>query len=370
MNPNSLFLQACLGQKTSRAPVWIMRQAGRYLPEYRAIRSKTTFLGLCKTPELAAEVTLQPVDYLGVDAAIIFSDILIVPEAMGQGLTIEEKMGPRLFPLIQSSTDLKKLSIPKPEKAYDYLGKAIRLVRKQLDERNITRPHTPSPRGRGEYKEEAIPLIGFAGSPFTLMAYMVEGQGTKDFKQVKKLLYENKKLAHQLLQKVTRAVIDLLNYQIESGVQAVQIFDSWGGVLSAPDFLEFSLAYVEEVIAGIKNKRVSSSDMIPIIFFAKGTGQYLEKIKSCGANGISLDWTVDLSWARKILGKKIAIQGNLDPTVLLSPPKVIREEVAQVLSQLNSKQAYIFNLGHGITPDVSPENAKYLVKCVKEISSK
>ncbi len=339
----SIFLQALQGKKTERAPIWIMRQAGRYLPQYRAIRSKTTFLGLCKTPELAAEVTLQPIEYLGVDAAIIFSDILIVPEAMGQGLSIEEKVGPRLFPIIQTQSDVDKLQLPPPEKAYDYLGNALRLVKKQLPEN--------------------IPLIGFAGSPFTLMAYMVEGQGTREFKLVKKLIYENPKLAHQLLKKVTQAVIQLLNFQVECGAQTLQIFDSWGGVLSSEDFKEFSLQYVEEVIAGISNKN------IPIIFFAKGTSQYLERIKSCGAQGISLDWTVDLNWARKILGEEITIQGNLDPLVLLTNPDTIREKVKQVLAQIDPKQSYIFNLGHGIVPEVPPENAKYLVECVKELSA-
>lgn len=342
--PEPLFLRACWGEKTERAPVWIMRQAGRYLPEYRAVRSKTTFLNLCKTPELAAEVTLQPVDLVGVDAAIIFSDILIVPEAMGQQLTIEENQGPRLFPIIQNISDIQKLKKPKPEKAYAFLGKALKRVRKQLP---------PS-----------IPLIGFAGSPFTLMAYMVEGQGSKEFEKVRKLLSENPKWAHALLDKLATAVTDLLNYEIESGAQAVQIFDSWGGILNEKDFLKFSLAYVKKVISKLKRKNV------PIIFFAKGTGAYLKKIKNCGADVISLDWTVDLKNARKILGKKIAIQGNLDPMTLFSTPLMIRDAVEKVLAQVNPRQGYIFNLGHGILPTTPPEHAKYLVKCVKELSAK
>lgn len=339
-----LFIRACFGEKTERAPVWIMRQAGRYLPEYRAVRSQTTFLGLCKTPELAAEVSLQPVDLVGVDAAIIFSDILIVPEAMGQTLTVEEKQGPRLFPVISTAADVKKLKKPKPEKAYAFLGKALKLVRKQLP--------------------DSIPLIGFAGSPFTLMSYMVEGQGTKEFEKVKTLLQENPKLAHALLEKLSDAVADLLNYKIKCGAQAVQIFDSWGGILNEKEFVKFSLAYVKKVIKKLKRKKV------PVIFFAKGTGDYLKKIKSCGADVISLDWNVDLKWARKILGKKIAIQGNLDPMTLFSTPSMIKDAVEKVLSQVNPRQGYIFNLGHGILPTTPPEHAKYLVKCVKELSAK
>jgi len=356
-----LFLRACWGEKTERAPVWIMRQAGRYLPEYRKIRSKTTFLNLCKTPELAAEVTLQPVDLIGVDAAIIFSDILIVPEALGQKLTIEEKQGPRLFPVIQNSSDLKRLKKPDPEKAYSFLGQAIQLVRKELDRRIVTLPLTPSPRGRGQ-GEGGVPLIGFAGSPWTLLAYMVEGQGSKNFEKVKKLIYENPKLAHQLLSKLADAVTDLLNYEIECGAQAVQIFDSWGGVLGPTEFFEFSLDYVERIIANLNRKNV------PVIFFAKGTGHHLAEIKDCGADVIGLDWTIDLAWAQKILGKKVAMQGNLDPLVLFSSQKVIREAVKKLFSSLNSRQSYIFNLGHGILPQTPPENARYLVKCVKDYS--
>ncbi len=342
MSSSPLFLRACWGEKTERAPVWIMRQAGRYLPEYRKIRSKTTFLKLCKTPELAAEVTLQPVDLIGVDAAIIFSDILIVPEALGQKLTIEEKQGPRLFPVIQNSSDLKRLKKPIPEKAYSFLGKALQLVRKELNSK--------------------IPLIGFAGSPWTLLAYMVEGQGSKNFEKVKKLIYENPKLAHQLLSKLADAVTDLLNYEIESGAQAVQIFDSWGGVLGPAEFFEFSLDYVERIIANLNRKNV------PVIFFAKGTGHHLSEIKDCGADVVGLDWTIDLAWAQKILGKKVAMQGNLDPLVLFSSQKVIRESVKKLFASLNPRQSYIFNLGHGILPQTPPENARYLVKCVKELS--
>jgi len=337
----ALFLRACFGEKTERAPIWIMRQAGRYLPEYRKVRSKTSFLNLCKTPELAAEVTLQPVDLVGVDAAIIFSDILIVPEAMGQKLSIEEKQGPRLFPTIQSASDAKKLKKPDPEKAYAFLGDALRLVRQELP--------------------EGVPLIGFAGSPWTLLAYMVEGQGSKNFEKVKKLIYENPKLAHQLLSQIADAVTELLNFEIESGAQAVQIFDSWGGLLGPEEFFEFSLDYVERIIANLNRKGV------PVIFFARGTGHHLEGIQDCGADVIGLDWTVDLAWAQKVLGRKVAMQGNLDPLVLFASPKVIRESVKRLFSKINTRQGYIFNLGHGILPQTPPEHAKYLVKCVKSL---
>ncbi len=336
---NSLFLRACFREKTERTPIWIMRQAGRYLPEYRKVREKVSFLKLCKTPELAAKVTLQPIELLKVDAAIIFSDILIVPEAMGMKLSIEEKQGPRLNPPIRQTSDLKKIKIPKPEKAYDYLGNAIRWVKKELNGK--------------------VPLIGFAGSPWTLLAYMVEGQGSKDFLQVKKFVYDQKKSAHQLLDSLTRAVSDLLNYQIESGAEAIQIFDSWGGILSRDDFFEFSFPYVQKVISKIKRKN------IPVIFFAKGTGQHLEKIISCGADVISLDWTIDLGWASSIAKNKVALQGNLDPCLLFASPKNIREETKNILRKIPENQSHIFNLGHGILPKTPVESVKEMIRFVK-----
>lgn len=336
----SLFLRACFREKTERTPIWIMRQAGRYLPEYRKVREKVSFLKLCKTPELAAKVTLQPIDILKVDAAIIFSDILIVPEAMGMKLSIEEKHGPRLTPPIRQVSDLKKIRIPKPEKAYDYLGNAIRLVKKELNGK--------------------VPLIGFAGSPWTLLAYMVEGEGSKDFLQVKKFVFDQKKSAHQLLNLLTTAVGDLLNYQIESGAEAIQIFDSWGGILSRDDFFEFSFPYIQKVISNLKRKN------IPIIFFAKGTGQHLEKIISCGADVIGLDWTVDLGWASSIAKNRVALQGNLDPCLLFASPKKIREETNRILQKIPKNQGHIFNLGHGILPKTPVENVREMMRMVKK----
>ncbi|MFO1519391.1 MAG: uroporphyrinogen decarboxylase [bacterium] len=338
----SLFIRACFREPTERTPVWIMRQAGRYLPEYRKVREKTTFLNLCKTPELAAQVTLQPIDILKVDAAIIFSDILIIPEAMGMGLTIEEKVGPKLFPTVKTVHDLKRLKRPKVEKAYDSLGRAIQLVRKRL--------------------EGKVPLIGFAGSPWTLLVYMVEGGGSRDYAKVKRFIYDQKKTAHQLLKTLSDAVADSLNYQIECGAQAVQIFDSWGGILDPESFQEFSLSYAERVIGRLNRKDV------PVIFFAKGTGHQLKRIASCGADVISLDWTVDMAWARKIAKGRVALQGNLDPCLLYCSRSRIRQGVKEVLKKAG-KKGHVFNLGHGILPDVPPENARYLVECVKELSS-
>jgi len=324
--------------------VWIMRQAGRYLPEYRKVREKTSFLKLCKTPELAAQVTLQPVELLGVDAAIIFSDILLIPEAMGQKLTLEEKEGPKLFPVLKSASDLKRLKTPRADKAYEYLGKAIGLVRRSL--------------------KPEVPLIGFAGSPWTLLTYVVEGGGSREFSRVKRLVYGEPKLAHAFLKRIARSVTDSLNYQIEAGAQAVQIFDTWGGVLTPEAFREFSLEYVERVIDGLKRRGV------PVIFFAKGSGSQLERIARSGAQVLSLDWTVDLTWARKAVDGKVALQGNMDPHILRTSPERIRAGVKEILKKMRPGQGHIFNLGHGILPDTPPEHAKYLVKCVKEESKR
>ncbi len=342
ISTHSLFLDACFKKPTPRAPIWIMRQAGRYLPEYRAVRSQVSFLKLCKTPELAAEVTLQPIDILGVDAAIIFSDILIVPEAMGQTLTLKEKEGPRLFPEIRSAAEIQKLKRPDPEKAYRFLGDAIRLVRKELTGR--------------------APLIGFAGSPWTLMSYMVEGRGSQNFLYLKSLIYQNRALAHRMLKKITQAVTDLLNFQIESGAQAIQIFDTWGGILTPEDYFEFSFPYIQQVIAQLNRKG------LPVIFFARGRGDQLESLSKSGADVVSLDWTVDLKQAHRVMHQKVALQGNLDPIVLFSKPAHIRERVQKILQKVNPRRGYIFNLGHGILPNTPVEHVKYLVKTVQSLS--
>ena len=341
---NDLFLRACKRKPVERTPIWIMRQAGRYLPEYRAVREKADFLTMCKTPELAAEVTIQPVDIIGVDAAIIFSDILVIPEAMGMKLEMHEGKGPIFHNPIRNENDAKSLKKIDPIKDLKYVLDAVSLVKKELDGR--------------------VPLIGFAGSPWTLLTYMVEGKGSKNFSNVKSLIYNNPALAHSVLTKLADAIADYLSAKIEAGADAVQIFDTWGGILSQDDFEEFSLRYVEMIISNIKRKKE------PVIFFPKGVHYKLEKISRCGADVIGLDWTMNIGKVRKEIGEKVALQGNLDPTVLYATEEKIKEEAIKILSLYGKGSGHIFNLGHGILPDVNPEKAKYLVKVVKEESGK
>lgn len=339
---NDLFLRACKRQPVERTPVWIMRQAGRYLPEYRAVREKADFLTMCKTPELAAAVTIQPVDLIGVDAAIIFSDILVIPEAMGMRLEMHEGKGP-IFPHpIRNEADAKKLKTIDPSKDLKYVLDAISLTKKELCGR--------------------VPLIGFCGSPWTLLSYMVEGKGSKNFLRVKSLLYNNPALAHSVLNKLADAAADYLSAKIEAGANAVQIFDTWGGVLSQNDFEEFSLRYIEKIISGIKRKDE------PVIIFAKGVHYSLEKIVGAGADVIGLDWTMDIGKVRKEIGDRVALQGNMDPAILYANKEKIKEETKRILSSYGKGTGHIFNLGHGILPDVKPENAKFFVDMVKEES--
>lgn len=339
---NDLFLRACKRQNVDRTPIWIMRQAGRYLPEYRAVRAKADFLTMCKTPELAAEVTIQPVDIIGVDAAILFSDILVIPEAMGMHLEMNEGKGPVFPNPIRTSDDAKKLKSIDPTSELKYVLDAVSLTKKTLDNR--------------------VPLIGFSGSPWTLLTYMVEGKGSKNFSEVKKLIYNNPELAHSILDKLANTVADYLSAKIEAGCNAVQIFDTWGGILSQKDFEEFSLRYVEKIISQIKRKDE------PIIFFAKGVHYKLDKIASVGADVLGLDWTMDLGQARNLVGNKVALQGNMDPTVLYANKDYIREETKRILSSFGNGNGHVFNLGHGILPDIDPENVKALIKYVKEES--
>ncbi len=339
---NDLFLRACKRQPVERTPIWIMRQAGRYLPEYQAVRAKADFLTMCKTPELAAEVTIQPVDIIGVDAAIIFSDILVIPEAMGMQLEMHEGKGPVFYNPIRSESDAKQLKKVVPEKELEYVLDAVRLTKKELDGR--------------------VPLIGFSGSPWTLLTYMVEGRGSKNFSEVKKLIYNNSKLAHRLLNDLSDVIADYLSAKIEAGCNAVQIFDTWGGILSQKDFLEFSLPYVQKIISQIKRKDE------PVIFFAKGVHHNLEKMVDTGADVLGLDWTMNLGEVRKRVGDRVALQGNLDPTVLYADRNYIKQEVISVLQSFGEGNGHIFNLGHGVLPDVDPENVKALVRFVKEES--
>jgi uroporphyrinogen decarboxylase len=327
-----------------RTPVWIMRQAGRYLPEYRAIREKYDFLTMCKTPELAAEVTIQPVDIIDVDAAIIFSDILVVPEAMGLKLEIEEGKGPIFHKAIRTGSDIKTLKRIDPYTDLKFVLEALSLTKKELNCR--------------------VPLIGFSGSPWTLLTYMVEGKGSKDFTQIKKFILNESKLAHNLLNLLADTVADYLSAQIESGANAVQIFDTWGGILSQDDFEEFSLFYITKIIDRLKRKDEQ------VIIFSKGVHYKLKKLAKSGADVIGLDWTMDLGKVRKKIDRKVALQGNLDPMVLYAKQEKIKAEAVKVLDSFGEGSGHIFNLGHGILPDVDPENVKYLVKVVKEESKK
>ena len=341
---NDLFLRACKRLPVERTPVWIMRQAGRYLPEYRAVREKADFLTLCKTPELAAEVSIQPVDIIGVDAAIIFSDILVIPEAMGMELELIESKGPVFSHPLRNENDLKMLNPIDPSKDLKYVLDAVALTKKELNNR--------------------VPLIGFSGSPWTLMTYMVEGKGSKTFSNVKKLIYNNPALAHKILDKLSTAVSQYLSAKIEAGVNAVQIFDTWGGILTPHEFREFSLEYISKVISNIKRNDES------IIVFSKGVHYKLNELADSGADVIGLDWTMDIGEVRNQIGNKVALQGNMDPTVLYANNNAIKNEVIRILNSFGEGAGHIFNLGHGILPDIEPEKAKAMVQFVKEESKK
>ncbi len=340
---NDLFLRACRRQNVPRTPVWMMRQAGRYLPEYRAIRAKVDFLTLCKTPHLAAEVTMQPVDILDVDAAIIFSDILVVPEAMGMKLIIEEGKGGPVFPSpVRSRADIEKLSVPDPGAELRFVLEAIRQTQKSLAGR--------------------VPLIGFSGSPWTLASYMVEGHGSKNFRSVKELIYNEPALAHLLLEKLTRSVLAYTIAQVGAGADAIQIFDTWGGILAPDAFEEFSLRYIGEIVSGL------GSTGVPVIVFCKDCGHSMEKIAATGCHVVGLDWTIDIGVAREKIGGKAALQGNLDPVVLYARPEQIRRQVRSILEKYGKGPGHIFNLGHGILPDVPVDHAKAFINAVREES--
>lgn len=339
---NDLFLRACRREKVERTPIWMMRQAGRYLPEYRAVRANSDFITMCKTPELAAEVTLQPIDLIGVDAAILFSDILVIPMAMGMDLEMVESKGPVFHNPIRSKEDAKSLKKVDVQKDLKYVLDAVELTKKELNDR--------------------VPLIGFSGAPWTLLTYMVEGKGSKNFSEVKKLIYNNPKLAHKLLDQIADVVTDYLNAKIEAGCNAVQIFDTWGGILSQTEFFEFSHEYITKIISGLKRKDE------PVIVFAKGVYYKLKRQIRCGCDVLGLDWTMDIGRVRTRLGDRVALQGNLDPSILYAKKDVIAEKAMGVLESFGEGTGHIFNLGHGILPDVPPENAKFLVDFIKESS--
>ena len=342
---NDLFLRACRGEPVERTPVWMMRQAGRYLPEYRAVRAKHDFLTLCKTPELAAEVSIQPVEIVGVDACIIFSDILVVPEAMGMELIIEEGKGGPQFPHpIRSRADIDKLAVPDPNHRLKFVMDALRLTRKHLANR--------------------VPLIGFAGSPWTLATYMVEGKGSRSFRHIKELVYDNPRDAQALLDKLARSVASYLNAQLEAGAEAIQIFDTWGGILPPDEFREFSLRSISQVLQLLRRNDA------PVIVFCKDCGHSLEAIADTRPDVVGLDWTVDIGRARDMVGSYVALQGNLDPAILYASPEHIQAAVRKILEKFGKGSGHIFNLGHGILPDVPVEHAKAFIEAVKAESPK
>lgn len=347
MLKNDSFLKACGKEPADYTPIWIMRQAGRYMKEYRVIRKKVDFLTMCKTPELVTEATLLPVDILGVDAAILFSDILIPVEAMGVSVRFTDKGGPVLSDPVRSETQIESLSIPGPaesEERMPFIAESIRLILQALDSR--------------------VPLIGFSGAPFTLATYMVEGETSKSFTWIKRIMYSNPALLHNLLNKVTTAIIHYLNIQISAGVHTVQLFDTWAGALSPEDYKEFALPYAERVIEGIDRKGC------PVILFSNGVSSILEYMVSSGADVIGLDWRIDIGDARKRAGDSVALQGNLDPCVLYAGPSVIRRHVSSILERYGTGTGHIFNLGHGILPDTPVDHAKALVEIVHEESSR
>mgnify|MGYP001812948324 FL=1 len=344
---NDRFLRALLRQPVDRTPIWMMRQAGRYLPEYRATRKQAgSFLDLCKNAELACEVTLQPLRRYPMDAAILFSDILTVPDALGLGLYFEEGEGPRFRKTVRSEADLAGLNSIVAEDDLGYVMNAVRTIRRELG---------------GQ-----VPLIGFTGSPWTLATYMVEGGSSKDFARVKALAYDQPRLMHALLSLLADAVGDYLSAQIRAGAQAVQIFDTWGGSLSAAGYLEFSLEYMRRVIARLPSE--ADGRAVPVIVFTKGGGQWLNAIAGCGAQAVGIDWTTDIGVARQLIGDRVSLQGNMDPSMLFASPARIREEVAAILASYGEGTGHVFNLGHGITPGVDPEHVTAFVDAVQELS--
>ena len=339
---NDIFLRALRREPTPYTPIWIMRQAGRYLPEYNATRAKAgSFLTLAKTPELACEVTLQPLDRFALDAAILFSDILTVPDAMGLGLSFAQGEGPRFAHPLRDEPAIARLAVPDMN-ALRYVFDAVTLIRRELNGR--------------------VPLIGFSGSPFTLACYMIEGGGSDDFRHVKTLLYARPELLHRILGINAQAVVAYLNAQIEAGAQAVMLFDTWGGMLSDAAFREFSLAYSREVMSGLI--RESEGAVVPRILFTKGGGQWLEAMVDSGADALGIDWQTDLGAARRRVGAKVALQGNMDPMTLFAPPAAIEAEARRILESFGTGPGHVFNLGHGVSQHTPPEHVHALVEAV------
>ena len=344
---NDTFLRALLRQPTPYTPVWVMRQAGRYLPEYNATRARAgSFLGLAKNPDYATEVTLQPLARFPLDAAILFSDILTVPDAMGLGLYFADGEGPKFERPLRNEWEVRNLFVPDPHEHLRYVIDAVAQIRKALDGR--------------------VPLIGFSGSPYTLACYMVEGGGSSDFRLIKSMLYGRPDLLHEILSVNARAVTAYLNAQIEAGAQAVMLFDTWGGSLSDAAYREFSLPYMQQVMSGLIHE--AGGERVPRIVFTKGGGLWLEDIAAIGVDAVGLDWTVNIGAARARIGSTVALQGNADPSILFAPPERIRTEVAAVLESYGRGPGHVFNLGHGISQHTDPERLGVLVDAVHDLS--
>ncbi|MDO3381043.1 uroporphyrinogen decarboxylase [Gilvimarinus algae] len=344
---NDRFLRALMREPVDVTPVWMMRQAGRYLPEYRATREKAgNFMGLCGNPERACEVTLQPLERYPLDAAILFSDILTIPDAMGLGLYFETGEGPKFKKTVRSEADVQALKVIDPAKDLPYVLDAVSLIRRELGGR--------------------VPLIGFSGSPWTLATYMIEGGSSRDFRHAKQMLYNTPERMHQLLDTLAQSVTRYLNAQIRAGAQAVQIFDTWGGALSHAAYQEFSLKYLAQIVEGLI--REHEGRRVPVILFTKGGGQWLEAMANTGADALGLDWTTDIGAARDRVGNQVALQGNMDPSLLYAQPERIRQEVSSILASYGKGAGHVFNLGHGITPEVDPEHAGAFIRAVHELS--
>ena len=341
---NDLLLRALLRQPTPRRPIWLMRQAGRYLPEYRATRARAgNFMAMCTNPQIACEVTLQPLERYPLDAAILFSDILTIPHAMNLGLAFEAGEGPKFERPVRSRADVDRLGVPDPGQELRYVIDAVALIRREL-------------RGR-------VPLIGFAGSPWTVATYMVEGGGSKTFGVIKRMMYESAALLHRLLDILAESTILYLNAQIAAGAQAVMLFDTWGGVLTPAQYQEFSLRYMAKVVGALT--REAAGRRVPNIVFTKGGGAWLARIAAIGCDAVGVDWTTDLAAARGLVGDRVALQGNLDPSALFAPPDTLRAETQRVLDSYGAGPGHVFNLGHGITPEVDPERVAVLVETVQ-----
>jgi uroporphyrinogen decarboxylase len=344
---NDLFLRALMREPVPRTPLWMMRQAGRYLPEYRATRGVAgSFMKLCMTPDLACEVTLQPLRRYALDAAILFSDILTIPHALKLGLEFEAGEGPRIDRPVRTPADIDALPTLDPETDLKYVMDAVRTIRRELDGK--------------------VPLIGFAGSPWTVGTYVVEGGSSKNFQHIKSMLYGAPGELHRLLAHLTRATTDYLTAQVHAGAQAVMVFDTWGGALSPAAYREFSLSYMAQIVANLP--REHDGRRVPVILFTKGGGQWLADMAATGCDALGVDWTTDLSTARATVADRVALQGNLDPSVLYAPPAAIRAEVGKVLASYGHGHGHVFNLGHGIHPDVPPEHAAAMVEAVHELS--